>query len=827
MVLPVLNKDTPNASIIKEDSVNVTLISTSGNSIVYQLAYSFNPKLSNSLNAKTLIIGIGTKTGNNSKIPQLIKGFTTEEITENILQQVNIYKNISLAKNSYPFSITRNLSKYYDPKTIEKQRLYTTVYINSNVGQLNTLNQNNSSYNQNINANVNTNTFATTKPFNLRQIREGLKQTQKIDPASLYTNPTNAIIPTSKAIAGLIPKRNLTQTSLYNINPKVRNLLSSYLSKNIVNLRQNLAPQSYITEIKKVTVDLLNISDRLIIPIQYIGQNDFKLIFDLYDDYGNRVQNFETFIPHNTNINNLIITKPPFAVETSSTGLDNIKFSIEQIDRYATGVAIFRKVVYKQQNTSNANYLKVADVELKPGDPPYLFSDKVLSTSDMIYRFVPYDRNKRLASVFSTNYVRHNSINKTGTNVPVPKKISSRQSYCTLDYSIDNDCIIVRASNFPAQAVAICFYKKNRTINESRFIRIGNPIRIQANSLIPSRVIDAKVKKYNIYEYKVGIIYPDGIEELTPSVLAIEFRPIEDNIAVSTITNVANTSYIDGTPDVTFTVNYSYNKNQYEDIKQLLIDQNLISEYSDAVSANRELLGRLLAFQVLRLNMSTGELEDFGVITNPDFSDRKQGLAKGVKPLVSGVEYSYKITTLLRDPQTMFPTITRTVSKSKKTSQNQISKSYTLYPYEWLQPVTMRYGTLYNDTSVTRTYPNTLPSFEFGKVVDRKEVNVNILSNLPNVSNAKALVYDINRCLLTWEISGDVSKVDHFMIIRDMLGMKTIVGAAHSIPLGNDNKYKFLDTFTNNEKGQAIYNIIPIYYDDTEGQTAQTNTILI
>lgn len=825
MVLPILNKNTPSVFVLKEDSVTATLISTSGNSIVYQIVYSFNPKLSNSLNAKNLIIGIGTKLGNNSKVPQLIKGFTPEEITENILQQVNIYKKISLDKNSYSFSVNRNLTKYYNPATIEKQQLYTTIYVNNNVGQMNTLNQDNASDNQNINANVNTNTFTNVKPFNLRQLRTSLKQTQKIDPASLYINPTNTIVPTSKAIAGIIPKKNFTQTAIYNINPKVRNLLGSYLSKNVINSRKDMSPQSYVTEIKKIAIDLLNVTDRLIIPIQYIGQNDFKLYFELYDDNGNRVQNFEKFIPHNANVNNLTITKPPFAVETSSTGLNIIKFSIEQIDRYAEGVSVFRRTIYGQQNASNANFLKVADIDLKNGDPPYLFSDKVLSTNDMIYRFIPYDRNKRLASVFSTNYVRHSSVNKSGTNDRTPKKISVRQSYCTLDYSIDNDSIIVRASNFPAQAVAIYFYKRNKTTNEQRFTKVGNVIRVQPNSLIPSRLIDSKVKKYNIYEYKVGIVYPDGIEQLTPGLMAVEFRPIEDNIAVSTITDIANAAYVDGTPDVTFTVNYSYNKNQFEDIKQLLIDQNLTSEYSDAITANRDLLGRLLAYQVLRLNMTTGELEDFGTITNPNFSDRKQGLAKGVKPLVAGIEYSYKITTFLRDPQTMFPTITRTIGKSQKKSQN--TKSYTLYPYEWLQPVTARNGTLYTDTSVTRSYPNTLPSFEFGKIVDRKEVNVNILSNLPSVANPKAQLYNVKRCLLTWEVKGDLSKIDHFMIVRDMLGMKTIVGAAHCMPLGNDGKYKFLDTFTNNEKGQAIYNIIPIYYDDTEGQTAQTNTVII
>lgn len=179
MVLPVLNKDFPLVSVLKEDAVNLNLISTAGNLIVYGLQYGFNPKLANQLNATKLLISIQTQLGNNTTKPQLIKGFTVDQITENLLQQVNIYKAASQIKNQYPFSVTKNLARYFDPKTIDSATLYTKTYVNVEVEQSNTLNRRVNSANQNLNANVNLNTYVSPLPFNLRKERSNLKTKKK------------------------------------------------------------------------------------------------------------------------------------------------------------------------------------------------------------------------------------------------------------------------------------------------------------------------------------------------------------------------------------------------------------------------------------------------------------------------------------------------------------------------------------------------------------------------------------------------------------------------------------------------------------------------
>jgi hypothetical protein len=493
---------------------------------------------------------------------------------------------------------------------------------------------------------------------------------------------------------------------------------------------------------------------------------------------------------------------------------------VEQLDPFAKGISVYRRTLFSQANDTAANYVKIADIPLTSGMDPYTFRDAVQTNNDVIYRFIPYDEDKSLASVFSTILIPNDSRS-------LPRKVTNRRSFCVLDYSTDVDSLIIKATDVPVEAVAICFYRRNKTINQDKFARISNIIRVQSNSVLPMRLVDTNVKKYNVYEYKIGIIYLDGIEQMAPQLLTIEFRPIDKNIATANITNIQNTTYGNGIPDVTFTVSYSINSNQAEDLKKLFTDQNLLAEYGQEIINNKQKLQNLFAYKVIRLNKYSNEIEDYGVITDVNFSDRKQGISKGIKPLVPGIEYKYTITTLLRDPETLYPTIHRTVSKTVKESRKNLNliKSYEYYPYEWSQPVTFRNGTLYSDTSIIRSYPQTLPSFEFGPVIDIKETSILALEDLPKIINSVVNFIRNRGCLIEWSVSGNHKKVDYFIITRDMSGLKTIVGAAHS--MNSTGKYTYLDQLNNDEKGPATYFITPVYYNDMQGAPSQTNRIVI
>jgi hypothetical protein len=818
MVLPVLSKQSPQSTIIKQDTVNPVLNKVISGLAIYRLTYSFNPKLADALKATSLTISVSTELGNNNRKPQIIKGSSAETMVDNILQQVNIYQNLSYARNNYAFSVRRDIRKYYSVSDIKNNDLYTRVFVSENVGAMNALNQNANTNNLNINANLLQN-IAPSK-FNLRKQLNNLRYTQKIDPASLYIGGTNAIVPLAKTFAGVKPLLNFTQTSLFSQNSRVKNIISSALSKTTINTQGSLPEDTYVTTIKKVATETINVSDKIIIPVSIFGKSDFKLIFELFDNNERRLQRFEVFVSHNTNVNTLFITIPPRINKKNNPGSSGTTMMVEQLDPFAKGISVYRRTLFSQANDTAANYVKIADIPLTSGMDPYTFRDAVQTNNDVIYRFIPYDEDKSLASVFSTILIPNDSRS-------LPRKVTNRRSFCVLDYSTDVDSLIIKATDVPVEAVAICFYRRNKTINQDKFTRISNIIRVQSNSVLPMRLVDTNVKKYNVYEYKIGIIYLDGIEQMAPQLLTIEFRPIDKNIATANITNIQNTTYGNGIPDVTFTVSYSINSNQAEDLKKLFTDQNLLAEYGQEIINNKQKLQNLFAYKVIRLNKYSNEIEDFGVITDVNFSDRKQGTSKGIKPLVPGIEYKYTITTLLRDPETLYPTIHRTVSKTVKESRKNLNliKSYEYYPYEWSQPVTFRNGTLYSDTSIIRSYPQTLPSFEFGPVIDIKETSILALEDLPKIINSVVNFIRNRGCLIEWSVSGNHKKVDYFIITRDMSGLKTIVGAAHS--MNSTGKYTYLDQLNNDEKGPATYFITPVYYNDMQGAPSQTNRIVI
>ena len=820
MVLPVLQLKTPQSLIIKVDSINPVLVDVGGDVVVYNVIFSFNPKLAVQLNASTLYINATTKLGNTTNVPLVIRGTNTKDITANLLQQSNIYNRASQRGTDYVVSVSTDIRSYISksPSFLSVSQLFKKVFVMENAGALSSLNKTTNVLDQNVAGNVSS-TYSQS-PYNLRQQINKLRITQKIDPASLYIGGTNAIIPASKTFSGVAAATNYTQNQLINSSLAAKNIIASQLSKTVINTQNDINQNRFITTVQKVATDNLTVSKTIVIPINKLGKSDFKFIIELYDINERKLQTIDKFVPHNANVSALIPIIPPKISPRANFGIGNIAIDVQQLDSYAKGIAVYRKILRTQQQNMSSEFEKVADFKLMAGNLPYTFRDKVTTSNDIIYRFIPYGENKTLASVFAS------IIQKTNNNL-INKK-TERRAFCVMDYSMDSEALIIKANSFPVEAVAVRFYRRNKTTNQVKFLPISSYLRRNAGGNIPLRIIDREVQKYQIYEYKIGILYADGIEQLAPQVLILEYRPIDQNIATAVITNIQNQGYGDGNKDVTFNVGYSINDNQYNDIKKLLSQQNYLAEYQDQVKENRDFLKTLLAYKVMRLNLTTGELEDFGVITSLNFSDRKYGAARGVKPVVEGTEYKYKIITYIRDPDTLYPSIARTINPgTKKISQKykNLTKTYTLYPYEWLQPIILRNGTTYTDASVINSYPGTLASFEFGNIVDIQEFSISILGDLPTIQNSSVFQIQNRGCFIQWEVNGNIKKIDHFIISLDILGMKTIVGVAHNI--NNTGKFEYLHPLANGERGEITYYITPVYYDDTQGSAIKTNTIII
>ena len=132
-------------------------------------------------------------------------------------------------------------------------------------------------------------------------------------------------------------------------------------------------------------------------------------------------------------------------------------------------------------------------------------------------------------------------------------------------------------------------------------------------------------------------------------------------------------------------------------------------------------------------------------------------------------------------------------------------------------------GNLVSENSLRRNHAKT--DFTFGTVVNVTDIDVSLSDVLPSLYDGKAKELGSDRVLVQWKVQGNVDKIDHFIVILETLGIRTIVGKSHNIT--NSNYFQFVDELTNEESGGLTYYIMPVYYDYSRGTELKTNQVVI
>lgn len=791
---------------------------------IYKISYVVNA--TEAVKNKTFLvkINIDKNTGNQSTKPILIKNVSNQQMITNIRLQAPLLKAAAASKPAYvltytsdittriPNSSTGKLSSAAAGQILSPSKLFSvkTAVITQNVSKINSAGSKAPLMDLNLNSAKKTPSITINPQLSKAQSMSLLQS--GMDPATL-TKTSNTIVPTSKTYAGIIPKVSFTQSAIIKNNPIAKNIVSSLLS----NLKQStisaLAPhQSVVTIVRSVT-SLITISETIFIPITQIGKNNFNVVFDLLEPQGMQYQTIKAFVEHGIHLTQLIPTEPPSVKQIGIGTVGRAVFEVKQIDPYAKGFFVYRRELNPNQQMRNAKYTQIAKQKLMPSET-VMFEDRITTINKVIYRFIPYTDEDLPSSVFTSLVVgfKNNAILKKNN-------VHRRPVFAVINTKIskDNSGIEIDVNKYTESAIGMRLSRRNLSIHEKAFILI-NTSAITHVTVSGTTFIDNNVKPGNIYEYKVDLIFPDGQIAPAPTNSSIEFSPITNNIAVTKVNNVSITSY-EGLPDVTFNIEYSLSETNFELIKKLFSEQKLTLEYQTEIIQNKSKLTTLLAYKVLRTNMVTGEVENFGIISDKNFSDRKFGLSRSVKNLDPSIEYTYTVITYVRNPETVLPKYVRTIA----TTSDGIKSSYQLQPYKWYQPITLAEGSLVTPRTLQANHSKS--ELEQGFVVDIRHIPVTIANILPSIESALASKIKEDAIYIEWKMAGDLEKIDHFIIILNIMGMKTIIGTAHAI--STNKSFAFVDPLTNGEKGQLEYTIIPVYYDYAQGKSFNTNTVII
>lgn len=642
----------------------------------------------------------------------------------------------------------------------------------------------------------------------LRVAATNLVSMNRVDPAQLAGSRTHNLVSAVRGIDGTVAKRPLKkQTSI----ASSRVLVGSLINTRKISNHLQLANTNYVNILTKETSEFIEVEETINIPVGDLEEDEFFFIFQLKDRFNITQQTLNKRVPHSRNVAQLEIpTIAPDVTALTVGSIGRTVLDIRQKDKNATGVNIYRRELNKSQPNTDATYDFVGSTLVDDEDGIQRIEDIFASTNPVIYRVVPFNSSEILGAEFGSVVVqqRRNLVVRRG-------KFLQRPHFVSIAHELQENSIVISLKDFPPEPIAVRLLRKDRSINESTGTQVGKIILIEADSNIPLVFEDTNVKEDRIYEYTVDFIYKDGTVETAANNLIVEYEPVSSNILQLNISEPEVVQTGDEF-DVQFTIEKDVIETDAGLVKAFLEEQGLLSEFQGQVIDNREKLQDLFAVRVIRTNITTGEVEDFGVIKSPQFSDQRFGRVKSVKPLQPGFDYRYNVAAHARDPETLFPTLEREVSV-------RTNVTYTLRPFDFRHPVTLLRGNIVTPSSLQRNHSKT--TFTFGRVVDRKTADVSLADVQPSLYDGKASRFGESSILVQWKVQGNANKIDHFIVILDVLGIRTVVGKSHNIT--QNNSFQFVDELTNKECGELTYFIVPVFYDFSRGPELKTNQVLI
>lgn len=793
---------------VPEDFVSLVNITKDGY-YHYKIRYYVDPVKAVRTNAFRTDIFV-SKSPYVRKVLESFPYFNPEEMVSNLLLRRPLQKDfVREYKTEFITKLTSDITAFIPNNKLPSLRNEQTVSIKkvrevrpASVAELNA---------QNVAMPImemNRNTSATEERSTngiLRRKASNLLNLKGIDPASFVGQRTNTIVPAKHVFAGTVP------SSQPAVDAGDEILLKSLLSRtNLVNQIQ-LADNAVMNVPLETDLTHVIVEETFKIKQGDLDLDEFYLVFRLKNNKDITLQTLSRVVNHSRQVAIYQTpTVPPSLLTPQRSAIGKNIINVKQQDPNGAYIRLYRKEFRKNEPNIDAEYKLVSEREAPFGSDYVRFVDQISSINPTIYRAIPVNAGGIMSAEFSSFVIE----TERGT-VAKTDAASKNQYFVSIDSQIQTGRITIKVSDIPPEPIALELLRIDRTIRERTPTKIGSTTLLNEETSTAVSFVDNSIKENRIYEYYVNLIFKTGQVIQSSTNHIVEYCPIESNIV--NITTTAPVIEENGADvDVKFTITKDVIQNDADVIKTFLSEQGFLGEFQDEIIASRERLGELFGVAVKRTNLSTGEVENFGVISSDEFSDQRFGRPKGVTNLKPGFAYKYTLTTFARNIETLMPDLVKTVTDNP-------NLVYTFKPSRWSHPITLRDGNMITDNSLKRNHSQT--SFTFGTVVNILEIQVSLADILPSLYDGKAKQFTDNSVLVQWKVQGNVNKIDHFIVILDIMGMRTIVGKSHNV--SNSNYFQFVDKLDNQESGGLTYFVVPVFYDYSRGPALKTNQVVI
>lgn len=473
---------------------------------------------------------------------------------------------------------------------------------------------------------------------------------------------------------------------------------------------------------------------------------------------------------------------------------------VKQLDPRAVGVKLFRKN-FEYSSNNLGGYQFVAEYDLSAGAGFTAIPVDVSPMFTTIYRVVPVGRQNIVGSEF--------------TNVVInPRKVIRRRKYVAMTTKVVSTGLNIDVTDVPVNVVSFKILRRDATIKDD-FTVVGDSITqvTPENDAATYTVVDTQVKKGHVYEYVCELIFKNG-DTFDAGRAFVEFYPLVENLVDTRIENVKVSHAIDNF-DVTFDLTSIVGETNLDSVKRLLESQGLSELFNDDLFTERDKLQNLIAHNIDRVDLTDGVRETFGVFTEKTFSDSALRNINSVLPLKAGHKYRYEVSALLRAPETLFENFVKTVVDPST------KKEYTFHPAKFYHPITLTHGNITSTQTLAAHYPKS--QFSFGTVGNLAAAEVSFANDSVYITESSASAFDRLTNVIKWSINGSPETIDHFLILKDSLGQRTVIGKSHAI--NDTTSFRFFHELSTSDVGEFVYIIVPVFANYVVGQEARTNTV--
>jgi hypothetical protein len=311
---------------------------------------------------------------------------------------------------------------------------------------------------------------------------------------------------------------------------------------------------------------------------------------------------------------------------------------------------------------------------------------------------------------------------------------------------------------------------------------------------------------YHVYEITTKLIFKNGVEVMSNYSSFLEYVPYSGDIN-------SEISQLTVDKDVQFNINASLLPDQIGMINSLLSQTN--TSYEVAALRDRPAeFDKFIAFSIIRYNLDRGHVDNLGIIANGEtFVDSSRSLQVSAQQLIQGDRYKYVIYPLVRNPYDV-------INENVELRDQETRKMYKINPRKHHHPLTLIKGSV-----ITKRFLDKNPKDDmlYGSIGTSIEVDIITPKNLPKIQNFIVSFLDKKRLILSWSLSGETTLVDHFILMKEINGVKSIIGKSHCF----DDNLDFIHELTNHDLGNVRFVLNPIYQDYSSGASEASNYILI